>query len=144
MVEGAESGSTETAEKTESYAFGNQDSHSTMESVEESTRIGSHSTTESVEESTIDSQGSEAVIETTTVDSNSCPWFLCNNTRCVLDTWRCDLQDDCGDNSDEEGCEKSSCDATEQFRCSSGMCISKDWLCDWIKDCPYGDDEDNC
>lgn len=82
--------------------------------------------------------------ETSTVDTNTCPWFLCNNTRCVLDTWRCDLQDDCGDNSDEDSCDQSTCDELQQFRCSSGMCISKDWICDWIKDCPHGDDEDNC
>lgn len=140
IEEGAESGSTETVERTESDVFEAQESHSSTESTEES------KTTTTSTSSTTDSRDSEPVIETTTVDSNSnsCPWFLCNNTRCVLDTWRCDMQDDCGDNSDEEGCENSSCDAMEQFRCSSGMCISKDWLCDWIKDCPHGDDEDNC
>lgn len=140
MAEGAESGSTETAEKIESHVFEVQDS--TTESGEESTRTSTE--TETTETTRTDSRASEPVIETTTIDSNSCPWFLCNNTRCVLDTWRCDLQDDCGDNSDEEGCENSICDASEHFRCSSGMCISKDWLCDWIKDCPHGDDEDNC
>lgn len=90
-------------------------------------------------------QTSDPFVETTTsLDGSSCPWFLCNNTRCVLDTWKCDLQDDCGDNSDEDGCGETKCNESEQFRCSSGMCISKDWICDWIKDCPHGDDEDNC
>ena len=30
--------------------------------------------------------------------------FKCNSSRCITDRWRCDKQDDCGDNSDERGC----------------------------------------
>ncbi len=30
--------------------------------------------------------------------------FQCQNLRCVEKSWRCDLDNDCGDNSDEENC----------------------------------------
>jgi hypothetical protein len=30
--------------------------------------------------------------------------FRCDNKRCVLKTWRCDSDDDCGDGSDESSC----------------------------------------
>ena len=76
-------------------------------------------------------------------DLPACPWFTCDNGRCLIDTWRCDQQDDCGDNSDEIGCENMICQP-EMFRCASGMCITRSWLCDSFKDCPAGDDENNC
>lgn len=92
------------------------------------------------------STGNGVKSESAVVKSDSlpaCPWFTCDNGRCLIDTWRCDRQDDCGDNSDEIGCENMIC-APEMFRCSSGMCITKSWLCDSFKDCPAGDDENNC
>lgn len=30
--------------------------------------------------------------------------FLCDNLRCIYETWRCDKTNDCGDNSDEQKC----------------------------------------
>lgn len=32
--------------------------------------------------------------------------FQCNNKRCIPTLWRCDDDDDCSDNSDEENCRK--------------------------------------
>lgn len=41
-----------------------------------------------------------------TVFQNTCAeWmFLCKNGRCILDWWKCDKVDDCGDKTDEIGC----------------------------------------
>ena len=32
--------------------------------------------------------------------------FQCKNGRCIPTPWRCDDDDDCSDNSDEENCRK--------------------------------------
>ncbi|XP_052823853.1 uncharacterized protein LOC106881102 isoform X4 [Octopus bimaculoides] len=34
--------------------------------------------------------------------------FLCKNSRCIYENWKCDYTDDCGDNSDEMNCPGSS------------------------------------
>ncbi|XP_021342142.1 low-density lipoprotein receptor-related protein 12-like [Mizuhopecten yessoensis] len=33
--------------------------------------------------------------------------FLCDNKRCIYETWKCDKTNDCGDNSDETDCPRS-------------------------------------
>ena len=40
------------------------------------------------------------------VDPHGCEpnEFRCENKKCVLKTWRCDSDDDCGDGSDEISC----------------------------------------
>lgn len=74
--------------------------------------------------------------------------FQCNNGKCVLKTWLCDSENDCGDNSDEEGCAASDprqpCKSVE-FACSSGtQCMPKSYHCDGQSDCMDGSDEIGC
>ena len=35
--------------------------------------------------------------------------FTCNNSKCINIAWRCDNDNDCGDNSDEWRCRKFLC-----------------------------------
>ncbi|XP_029474191.1 low-density lipoprotein receptor-related protein 8 isoform X2 [Rhinatrema bivittatum] len=66
--------------------------------------------------------------------------FLCRNERCIPSIWRCDEEDDCSDNSDEDGCPKKTCAETD-FTCSNGHCIPVRWKCDGEEECPDGSDE---
>ena len=55
----------------------------------------------------------------------------------------CDLNDDCGDNTDEEGCQKHSCESW-QFQCDNGKCLPSAWACDGDNDCGDASDEKEC
>ncbi|XP_012284613.1 sortilin-related receptor [Orussus abietinus] len=68
--------------------------------------------------------------------------FACANNVCIPQTWKCDEQNDCGDNSDEVNCNRLSC-PPDQFECDS-KCIPKHWVCDGDRDCKDGRDETNC
>ncbi|XP_072042803.1 uncharacterized protein [Amphiura filiformis] len=61
--------------------------------------------------------------------------------QCIPSHWRCDYFNDCGDNSDEAGCE---CDLITDFMCTVGGCINVEWVCDDYADCTDGSDEDLC
>ncbi|XP_076274083.1 sortilin-related receptor-like [Rhynchophorus ferrugineus] len=86
--------------------------------------------------------------------------FRCQNNRCIPFWWKCDMVDDCGDESDELGCSETSSAKVKptpttvppkplicndnQFQCETGECISSAWVCDTSYDCPSGEDEQNC
>uniref|UniRef100_A0A8C0GDM4 Uncharacterized protein n=1 Tax=Chelonoidis abingdonii TaxID=106734 RepID=A0A8C0GDM4_CHEAB len=61
--------------------------------------------------------------------ARTCPpnQFSCASGRCIPISWTCDLDDDCGDRSDES--------------CNSGRCIPVHWTCDGDNDCGDYSDE---
>ncbi|XP_075243157.1 uncharacterized protein LOC142337650 isoform X2 [Convolutriloba macropyga] len=76
--------------------------------------------------------------------------FTCSNSVCIPERWKCDHSNDCGDNSDELGCNYEKCQDYE-FECaSSKKCIPKIWKCDFDYDCGEKDgtrdisDEEDC
>lgn len=79
---------------------------------------------------------------------NTCStgFYTCGNKLCVSLLFRCDGQNDCGDNSDETGCptSKQPC-PPHMFSCvSDGKCIPDYFLCDHDRDCSDGSDEVDC
>ncbi|XP_034941871.1 sortilin-related receptor-like [Chelonus insularis] len=69
--------------------------------------------------------------------------FACTNGACVPEIWKCDGDNDCGDNSDELQCKKATCSPTN-FECDGEKCIPRFWVCDLDADCRDGRDELNC
>lgn len=87
--------------------------------------------------------------------------FTCKNGECIPLNWRCDMNSDCEDSSDELGCEKpeakfllvthtnstlrqSEC-SHDQFPCLSPaktrICLPLNQVCDKKMDCLNGTDE---
>lgn len=58
--------------------------------------------------------------------------FKCANGRCIKGSWKCDHENDCGDNSDEVGCLAHQC-AANQWKCRSGHCIPASQHCNGIR-----------
>lgn len=91
-------------------------------------------------------KSNEHFFSATTLPSGCGPdKFLCNNSRCIPSRFVCDLDNDCGDNSDEHSnCTQATC-PPDQFTChNQGGCILADWKCDGDNDCGDNSDELNC
>ena len=69
--------------------------------------------------------------------------FGCDNGVCIPEFWKCDGDNDCGDNSDESKCNKATC-SPNNFECDDSKCIPNYWVCDLDRDCVDGTDEMNC
>ncbi|BET01654.1 serine protease [Nesidiocoris tenuis] len=66
--------------------------------------------------------------------------FLCDETRCIENSKRCNGVADCDDLSDENGCVDSKC----EFMCDVTKCIENTRRCDGVDDCADLTDERNC
>ena len=56
--------------------------------------------------------------------STACYQFACDNGRCKPDSYKCDGNNDCGDNSDEVGCYSS--DDSDEI---SGSSVCTIYMC---------------
>ncbi|KAK6308419.1 hypothetical protein J4Q44_G00216900 [Coregonus suidteri] len=73
--------------------------------------------------------------------------FQCNNTLCKPLAWKCDGEDDCGDNSDEnpDECRMFQCPPTRSFRCQNDrVCLQVSKQCNGVDNCGDNSDELNC
>nr|XP_028568727.1 prolow-density lipoprotein receptor-related protein 1-like [Podarcis muralis] len=64
--------------------------------------------------------------------------WQCKNRVCVMEDWKCNGIDNCGDRSDEDGC--AYC-PQGMIHCDKGKCIMESLMCNEVKDCLDGTDE---
>ena len=71
--------------------------------------------------------------------------FTCESSgHCIPQSWKCDGDNDCFDNTDEKDCPPITCSGS-QFKCSNlKQCIHESYKCDGIPDCDDGSDELGC
>uniref|UniRef100_A0A4W4GV52 Low-density lipoprotein receptor-related protein 2 n=1 Tax=Electrophorus electricus TaxID=8005 RepID=A0A4W4GV52_ELEEL len=71
--------------------------------------------------------------------------FTCMNGRCIRAQWKCDNDNDCGDDSDEleRVCAFHTCEPT-MFTCGNGRCVPYHYRCDHYNDCSDNSDEAGC
>ena len=69
--------------------------------------------------------------------------FQCDNGVCISMSLKCNSINECGDWSDERGCQTPTptC-AFNEFTCRSGRCIPTSWACDGRNDCGDWSDEE--
>jgi hypothetical protein len=54
--------------------------------------------------------------------------FLCGNGACVTNYYKCDFANDCGDNSDEQNCDKQKQCDFENSLCDWGNEVNRGWI----------------
>ncbi|KII70460.1 Suppressor of tumorigenicity 14 protein [Thelohanellus kitauei] len=69
--------------------------------------------------------------------------FQCSNRKCILNKYRCNDVDDCGDGSDEGECVEI-CKNGEILCGIDKKCLSPELICNGMNDCSDGSDEIEC
>jgi len=77
---------------------------------------------------------SQSVQNQIAIQCSGIPPFMCTSGEQIPEDYKCDLEEDCVDGSDEMGC-------TNGFMCTNGTTIPLDFKCDGALDCCEGDPE---